>query len=723
MVSIVSAEDKLMSQVLEPRTYRREECAVFRKTNEAYGGLSNMAPGFPVRINGVLVLTVEALYQACRFPHMPEVQRLILEQHSPMTAKMVSKPYRNDSRSDWDHVRVKIMRWCLRLKLLMNRSKFTDLLLSTGDRPIVEDSRKDDFWGALRIDSKTLAGRNVLGRLLMELREEIKGGSELRVLEPPAIPSFLLYGQAMGGLDFRTDKGIQRAETMNEDRVPPKGASGPLFPELFPESNGVDTSLTKPQRDGSEEHRLLKGVKPYTSYKESGLPWLGKIPSHWDVKRAKSIFQRVDIRSKTGKEELLTVSSARGIVPRKTANVTMFKAESYLGYKLCWPGDLVINSLWAWAGGLGVSKHHGIISSAYGVYRVREDAPMIPAFVHEVTRSSSFNWELKVRSKGVWISRLQLTDISFLDAPIHFPPVAEQNAIVQFLDWANGRLDRAIRAKRKVIALLNEQKQAIIHRAVTRGLDPSVPLKPSGVPWLADVPAHWTVMPLKRAFTSMDYGISDPTFDAGRIRVLGMGQIKDGESTVPEDGGVNTVDPSLILKDGDLLFNRTNSAALVGKVGIFRGHKTSVTFASYLVRMRPKSGFDSEYLNFVLNCSVILNIARQSSIPSLHQSNLNPARYGRLAIAVPDIEEQQRILRQLIKVCHPLNDAIRMAELAVRRLVEYRTRLVADVVTGKLDVRDSAAKLPVEERANEPDEELVDEAGEVIEDEMTEPVG
>ena len=116
---------------------------------------------------------------------------------------------------------------------------------------------------------------------------------------------------------------------------------------------------------------LSTGLNPYPEYKESGLPWLGKVPRHWVIKRAKSIFQRIDQRSKTGKEELLTVSSKRGVVPRKTANVTMFKAESYLGYKLCWPGDLVINSLWAWAGGLGVSNHHGIISSAYGVYRIR----------------------------------------------------------------------------------------------------------------------------------------------------------------------------------------------------------------------------------------------------------------------------------------------------------------------------------------------------------------
>lgn len=254
---------------------------------------------------------------------------------------------------------------------------------------------------------------------------------------------------------------------------------------------------------------MIADLKPYPAYKESGLPWLGKVPEHWDVKRAKSIFECVDVRSNTGKEELLTVSSTFGVIPRKTATVTMFKAESYVGYKLCWQGDLVINSLWAWAGGLGVSRYHGIISTAYGVYRIRKNAPMIPSFVNEVMRSSAFNWELQVRSKGIWISRLQLTDLSFLDAPVHIPPPDEQVAIVRFLGWANGQLEKAIRAKRKVITLLNEQKQVIIHRAVTRGLDPSIPLKPSGIPWLGDIPEHWEVRPIKTLLRETDRRSSD----------------------------------------------------------------------------------------------------------------------------------------------------------------------------------------------------------------------
>ena len=184
----------------QTRTYDRRTSVVFCKTQEAFGGLSNMAAGYPLVVNGASIRTSEALYQACRFPHEPEVQRLIIQQTSPMTAKMKSKPHRKKTRSDWDKVRVNIMRWCLRVKLAQNWQKFSDLLLATGDRAIVEESRKDDFWGAKGTDEETLVGMNVLGRLLMELREELRSADRerLRKVEPPAVQQFLLYGRPIG---------------------------------------------------------------------------------------------------------------------------------------------------------------------------------------------------------------------------------------------------------------------------------------------------------------------------------------------------------------------------------------------------------------------------------------------------------------------------------------------------------------------------------------------
>jgi ribA/ribD-fused uncharacterized protein len=179
----------------ETRTYDRRNCISFRKTAEEFGGLSNMAGGYPLSVNGVRILTSEALYQACRFPHLADVQRAIFAERSPMTAKMISKPYRDRSRPDWDVVRTKIMRWCLQVKLVQNWDKFSKLLLDTGDLSIVEDSRKDDFWGAKPEDEIILVGRNVLGRLLMQLREQVRN-EEITcqtIVKPLSISDFLLY--------------------------------------------------------------------------------------------------------------------------------------------------------------------------------------------------------------------------------------------------------------------------------------------------------------------------------------------------------------------------------------------------------------------------------------------------------------------------------------------------------------------------------------------------
>jgi len=210
-----------MADRSQVRSYRVADCVVFRKTNERFGGLSNMASGFPLEVEGIRILTSEALYQACRFPHKPEVQRLVIQQASPMTAKMKSKPHRKNTRSDWEKVRVKIMRWCLRVKLAQNWQKFSELLLATGDRPIVEESRKDDFWGAKAADEERLVGLNVLGRLLMELREEVRtpNGEHLKRIEPPSIPQFILYGRPIGFVEA-DGRGQTDAELFGE---PPPG--------------------------------------------------------------------------------------------------------------------------------------------------------------------------------------------------------------------------------------------------------------------------------------------------------------------------------------------------------------------------------------------------------------------------------------------------------------------------------------------------------------------
>jgi type I restriction enzyme, S subunit len=212
-----------MSQSSQVRTYYPAESAVFLRTNERYGGLSNMAPGFPLFINGVRIRTSEALYQACRFPRRPDVQQQIIDDPSPMTAKMRSKPFRRDTRSDWDTVRVNIMRWCLRVKLAQNWQTFGRVLLSTGDMPIVEKKvRRPDFWGASEMPGGLLVGMNVLGRLLMELREQLRSNEaeSLQLIEPLAVPDFLLLKLPIGPVG--APAGAEKSR--NNDLVALRGA-------------------------------------------------------------------------------------------------------------------------------------------------------------------------------------------------------------------------------------------------------------------------------------------------------------------------------------------------------------------------------------------------------------------------------------------------------------------------------------------------------------------
>jgi type I restriction enzyme S subunit len=334
---------------------------------------------------------------------------------------------------------------------------------------------------------------------------------------------------------------------------------------------------------------------------------------------------------------------------------------------------LVINSLWAWAGGLGVSKYHGIVSSAYGVYRIRSGAPMIPAFVHEVVRSSSFSWELRVRSKGVWISRLQLTDISFLDAPMHIPPPAEQAAIVRFLDWANGRLDRAIRAKRNVIALLNEQKQAIIHRTVTRGLDPSVPLKPSGIPWLGDVPQHWELQRLKWVLR-LQRGFDLPS-DRRKI----------GSVPVYSSGGhIDNHNVALASPPGIVIGRYGSTDAVFFVTEPYWPHNTAL-FTTTMYDNHARWCF------YLLRSFSKAAHAGKSAVPGVDRKDLFD-----IVVPRPPIAEQSALAAAIDMQLAEFDRSIVSITKEIELLREYRTRLVADVVTGKLDVREAAARLPDE---------------------------
>lgn len=215
---------------------------------------------------------------------------------------------------------------------------------------------------------------------------------------------------------------------------------------------------------------VMRGLDPTAERRNSGVPWLGEIPAHWETERARWLFRERDVRSTTGEEEMLTVSHLTGVTPRSEKDVNMFEAETNEGYKLCEPGDLVINTLWAWMGAMGTAPVAGMVSPAYNVY---EPGPrLLPAYIDALVRLPVFAKEVTRYSKGVWSSRLRLYPEGFFEVYLPVPPEQEQLKIVEHLKRETTKLDAVRDATERTISLLRERRSALIAAAVTGQLDP-----------------------------------------------------------------------------------------------------------------------------------------------------------------------------------------------------------------------------------------------------------
>jgi type I restriction enzyme S subunit len=392
----------------------------------------------------------------------------------------------------------------------------------------------------------------------------------------------------------------------------------------------------------------------------------------------------------------------------------MFKAESYVGYKLCWPGDLVINSLWAWGRGLGVARYHGIVSSAYGVYRLREPYQPYSSYIHELVRSAPFNWELQVRSKGIWVSRLQLTDEAFLGAPFPIPPVEEQAAIVRFLDHADRRIRRYIRAKQKLIRLLEEQKQTIIHRAVTRGLDPNVRLKSSGVEWLGEVPEHWEVRRLKDVagiqtgltLGKAYLGSSTKSYPYLRVANVQVGRVDlrhVKHIDLPEREALG-----VMLRPGDVLMTEGGDIDKLGRGCVWNAEIPVCLHQNHVFAVRcDRSLLLPEFLVGLMASQHGRTYFQLTAKQTTNLAATNSTTLLAFPILRPPLDEQRAIIDDIARQTVAVSNAAEHAQQEISLLHEYRTRLIADVVTGKLDVRETVARLTTELEDSEPLEDVL----------------
>jgi type I restriction enzyme, S subunit len=437
---------------------------------------------------------------------------------------------------------------------------------------------------------------------------------------------------------------------------------------------------------------MTADLRPYPEYKDPRLSWLGQVPLHWEEKRAKYYFREVDERSATGEEQLMSVSHVTGVTPRKR-NVTMFMAESNTGHKLCRPGDLVINTMWAWMAAMGVARQTGLVSPSYGVYRPHGDSGYSPEYVDHLLRTQPYASEYLCRSTGIRASRLRLYPDDFLDIPIVHPPRAEQEAIVRFISHQDRKVRRFIRNRRRLIEVLNEQKQAIINRAVTRGLDPNVPLKPSGIDWLGDIPQHWDATTLGRLVSTFKTGpfgsiLHQSDYMPGGVPLVNPVHMSGGRITPDRNCAVDDATfhrlRDYALLEGDIVFSRRGE---LGRCALVRKEEAGWLIGTGSIRTRLiPSAVDPNYLIAALQGQWVSDYLSLMSVGATMQS-LNTGILSRLPLPLPPKEEQEQIPIFIERESHRVDEAIDNATREIDLIREYRTRLIADVVTGKVDVR------------------------------------
>lgn len=448
--------------------------------------------------------------------------------------------------------------------------------------------------------------------------------------------------------------------------------------------------------------------KAYPEYKDSGVEWLGEIPTYWQTLRGKYVFKEVRELSTTGDETLLSVSEYYGVKPRQDTiedGDFISRADSLIGYKKCQVNDLAMNIMLAWKTGLGVSNYDGIISPAYSVFRF-DTAKAQPEYMHYLLRTKIYTTQFKSLSTGVIDSRLRLYPETFGIVEILLPSLGEQKKICAFLSHETAKIDNLIEKQQQLIELLKEKRQAVISHAVTKGLNPDVPMKDSGVEWLGEVPEHWIIKRLKHISPKVGVGLvinpSTYTKDEGVYFIFG-GDVKEFGFDLTKTRRISPQDSNKLLP------SRLNSRDLVSvRVG-YPGITSVVTddlegsnCASIIIIRR--GSYNSDWLCAAMNVWVGRQQVDLASYGAA-QKQFNVSDAIEFIFPVPSINEQNDIADFVQKTLSKFDDLTQKALKQIELLQERRTALISAAVTGKIDVRDWVA--PDTQKAEKPEETAV----------------
>lgn len=445
---------------------------------------------------------------------------------------------------------------------------------------------------------------------------------------------------------------------------------------------------------------MIEGLKPYPAYKDSGVPWIGRVPEGWETHRNGRLFVQ---RVQPGSEDLpvLEVSIKTGVRVRSLTDGRKQMMSDRSKYKRAQAGDIAYNMMRMWQGAVGVAPANGLVSPAYVV---AQPLPGVEGkFFEHLFRTETYMREVDRHSRGIVADRNRLYWEDFKQIVSLVPPREEQPLIVRFLSHADRLIQRYIREKRKLIALLNEQKQATIHRAVTRGLDPSVRMKDSGVPWIGEVPAHWEIVSLKRVLRRVDQGVSpqaeNHAASGSSWGVLKAGCVNGGIFREEQNKRLPTtfaIDPTIIVRPGDLLVSRASgSTKFVGSAAIVGQISTNLILSDKTFRLVFDAPKCSRFVELAMNSRYWrIQVERDLSGAGGLAANLPLSSLRDFNIAIPPIDEGHTIASQIGNEIERVHRSISATEREIAFLREYRARLIADVVTGQLDVREAAARLP-----------------------------
>ena len=425
----------------------------------------------------------------------------------------------------------------------------------------------------------------------------------------------------------------------------------------------------------------------YEAYIDSGAAWIGKVPAEWEVTRLKNHLRRTDARNPGG-VQVLSLYRELGIVPKDSRddnhNVT---SEDTSNYKYVQPGDFVVNKMKAWQGSVAVSDYEGIVSPAYYVYKFLDER-LYKRYFHYLIRSC-YKEEFMSLSAGIRIGQWDLSSQDLDNVPVLIPTMAEQTVIAAYLDREAERIDAIIAETNASIEEYKAWKASIIYEAVTKGLDPNVEMKDSGVAWVGSIPLAWNVQKLKTLVSeALQYGANETGIDYDEnlpryIRITDVtsnGELKDtGKLSLSED-----VAREYILDDGDILLAR--SGGTVGKAFYYKSEYGRAAFAGYMIKVRVNRDIIHPKLVYFATLAANYDDWKATTMTQATIQNIGANKYNDFYVVVPPKDQQDTLVAYLEEKAGQIDALISEKESLIADLEAYKKSLIFEVVTGKRKV-------------------------------------